>query len=79
METFQRERESSAKMLQSWRATCFVLSRHIALAHCEHIDSESLNKSFKNFGMDAFPKERSGYPIRDFASRPETEQTFLLP
>ena len=29
--------------------------------------------------MDAFPKEGSGYPIRDFASLPGTEQTFLLP
>ena len=29
--------------------------------------------------MDAFPGEGSGYPIRDFASRPGTEQTFLLP
>ena len=29
--------------------------------------------------MDAFPKEGSGYPIRNFASRPEKEQTFLLP
>ena len=29
--------------------------------------------------MDAFPKERSGYPIRDFASRLGTEQMFLLP
>ena len=29
--------------------------------------------------MDAFPKEGSGYPIRDFASRPGTEQTLLLP
>ena len=27
--------------------------------------------------MEAFPKEGSGYPIRDFASRPGTEQTFL--
>ena len=31
------------------------------------------------FWMDAFPKEGSGYPIKDFASRPGTEQTFLLP
>ena len=31
------------------------------------------------FCMDAFPKEGSWYPIRDFASRPGTEQTFLLP
>ena len=29
--------------------------------------------------MDAFPKEGSCYPIKDFASRPGTEQTFLLP
>ena len=29
--------------------------------------------------MDAFLKEGSGYPIRDFASRLGTEQTFLLP
>ena len=28
--------------------------------------------------MDTFPKEGSGYPIRDFASRPGTEETFLL-
>ena len=29
--------------------------------------------------MDAFRMEGSGYPKRDFASRPGTEQTFLLP
>ena len=29
--------------------------------------------------MDAFPKDGSGYPIRDFASHPGTEQTFQLP
>ena len=28
---------------------------------------------------DTFLKEGSGYPIRDFASRPRTEQTFLHP
>ena len=29
--------------------------------------------------MDAFQKERNGYPIRDFALHLETEQTLLLP
>ena len=29
--------------------------------------------------MDAFPKEESEYPNRDFALRQGTEQTFLLP
>ena len=28
--------------------------------------------------MDAFLREGNGYPIRDFTSRPETDQSFLL-
>ena len=52
------------------------VQKHVELKLTKTISSLCL---FCFVCMDAIPKERSGYPIRDFASRPGTEQKLLLP